>query len=321
MPNLREAIKKCKFPWVLSNVRDVATGAVLGGADYVSVTAMFEAPTVDGRGTVKVGVMGLAEEDWLSCISCVPRASMQYDDLVASANTHAAALRAAGAELVLAVTHFRVPNDERLATEALDVDLILGGHDHMFYASDAAGPRGVTIVKRGTDFQYLKRSTACGCTLEPPEPTANTTRSQGPPPTCRLAQSPPATSARRVHPAIAQQLSVRCSPGSAPPSRSSKSRSPPASQSVTGPRTARRLRRRGPVRAGRPHTRTACCAAAAPQRLNAPAAPTRTARTGVHQRALPMHLSILDLARVVHGCTLPVPLSRPAARWRATAAG
>ena len=35
-----------------------------------------------------------------------------------------------GADYVIALTHMRWPNDERLATEAEAIDLILGGHDH-----------------------------------------------------------------------------------------------------------------------------------------------------------------------------------------------
>ena len=35
-----------------------------------------------------------------------------------------------GAELVVALTHMRLPNDMRLAREAPGIDLVLGGHDH-----------------------------------------------------------------------------------------------------------------------------------------------------------------------------------------------
>ena len=31
---------------------------------------------------------------------------------------------------MVALTHMRWPNDEKLATEAEEIDLILGGHDH-----------------------------------------------------------------------------------------------------------------------------------------------------------------------------------------------
>ena len=37
-----------------------------------------------------------------------------------------------GADYVIALTHMRWPNDERLAQEVDGIDLVLGGHDHDF---------------------------------------------------------------------------------------------------------------------------------------------------------------------------------------------
>ena len=41
-------------------------------------------------------------------------------------------LHRAGAQVVIALTHMRVPNDTRLAEEAPEIHLILGGHDHHY---------------------------------------------------------------------------------------------------------------------------------------------------------------------------------------------
>lgn len=46
-----------------------------------------------------------------------------------------------GCELVIALTHMRWPNDTRLAREAPEVDLVLGGHDHDFHYEQVPGPR------------------------------------------------------------------------------------------------------------------------------------------------------------------------------------
>ena len=37
-----------------------------------------------------------------------------------------------GADLIIALTHMRVPNDMRLLESDADIDLILGGHDHHY---------------------------------------------------------------------------------------------------------------------------------------------------------------------------------------------
>lgn len=36
-----------------------------------------------------------------------------------------------GCKVVIALTHMRTPNDLRLAQEVEEIDLILGGHDHV----------------------------------------------------------------------------------------------------------------------------------------------------------------------------------------------
>merc|ERR1711963_1068566 len=51
-----------------------------------------------------------------------------------------------GAEIVIALTHMRAPNDELLAHEVPEVDLILGGHDH-HYEVKPVGPHGTYVLK------------------------------------------------------------------------------------------------------------------------------------------------------------------------------
>jgi hypothetical protein len=41
-------------------------------------------------------------------------------------------LKFQGCEFVIALTHMRTPNDKKLAEGVEDIDLILGGHDHVF---------------------------------------------------------------------------------------------------------------------------------------------------------------------------------------------
>jgi 2',3'-cyclic-nucleotide 2'-phosphodiesterase (5'-nucleotidase family) len=43
-----------------------------------------------------------------------------------------AVLQAEGAEVVIALTHMRVPNDRKLLKEVADIDVVLGGHDHHY---------------------------------------------------------------------------------------------------------------------------------------------------------------------------------------------
>jgi 2',3'-cyclic-nucleotide 2'-phosphodiesterase (5'-nucleotidase family) len=58
-------------------------------------------------------------------------------------------------DAVIAATHMRAPNDERLARECGDIlDLFAGGHDHHFDVKPIA-PHGCYVLKSGTDFKDL----------------------------------------------------------------------------------------------------------------------------------------------------------------------
>ena len=55
---------------------------------------------------------------------------------------------------MIALTHMRTPNDTRLAELVPEVDLILGGHDHVY---EKRKVNGTVILKSGTDFRQLSR--------------------------------------------------------------------------------------------------------------------------------------------------------------------
>ena len=63
-------------------------------------------------------------------------------------------LRAQGAEIIIALTHMREPNDLKLAQKTPPglIDIILGGHDH-FYAHHIVN--NVHVLRSGTDFKQL----------------------------------------------------------------------------------------------------------------------------------------------------------------------
>lgn len=63
-------------------------------------------------------------------------------------------LREQGAEIIIAVTHQREPNDIKLAEKTPPglIDIILGGHDH-YYAHSVVN--GTHILRSGTDFKQL----------------------------------------------------------------------------------------------------------------------------------------------------------------------
>ena len=86
----------CGFPWLLANVLDVNTREPLGGA---ARTALLDAP-----GGVKVGVVGLAEQEWVETLPMIEPEELEYLDFVTEGRRLASELRAAGADVVVALT-------------------------------------------------------------------------------------------------------------------------------------------------------------------------------------------------------------------------
>ena len=76
--------------------------------------------------------IGLVEKEWLDTLSTINPEEVTYSDYVESGQALAKELRGKGCQFIIALTHMRTPNDLRLAANASEIDLILGGHDHVY---------------------------------------------------------------------------------------------------------------------------------------------------------------------------------------------
>ncbi|XP_019629124.1 PREDICTED: uncharacterized protein LOC109473631 [Branchiostoma belcheri] len=142
---LEDVTMETKFPWLMSNVIDTLTDKPL--ADGLEKTVIV-------WGTKKIGLIGLVEEEWLVTLATVDKDDLKYLDYVEEGRRLAKELKEEGADLVIALTHMRWPNDVRLAEEVEEVDLILGGHDHDY---DVRKVNGKYIVKSGTEFRQFTK--------------------------------------------------------------------------------------------------------------------------------------------------------------------
>ncbi|KAJ1948861.1 hypothetical protein FBU59_001401 [Linderina macrospora] len=182
---LEGLIKRNNFPWVISNLTDKDTG---GPAASGSVTHL-----VKQVGGMRVGIIGIVEKEWLDTLPCLPP-TFQYHDFILEARKMAERLRDRSdpdmsCDLVICLSHMRLPNDIKLADACKDVvDLVLSGHDHFYYLGSgidtfedplrdqvpedsedvrmfegwqterkhlAEGEQGRRLVKSGTDFRDL----------------------------------------------------------------------------------------------------------------------------------------------------------------------
>ncbi|PBP20195.1 putative 5'-nucleotidase [Diplocarpon rosae] len=142
----RHLAKQCSFPWLLANVIDPALG------DDVPLGNAQKTVMLTSSNGIKIGVIGLVEREWLDTINSLPP-DLIYKSVSAVAKELVPGLRAQGAEIIVAVTHQREPNDNKLAqkTDGL-IDIILGGHDHFYKHSIISGTH---VLRSGSDFKQL----------------------------------------------------------------------------------------------------------------------------------------------------------------------
>nr|CAI5831330.1 unnamed protein product [Callosobruchus analis] len=158
---LSQWIPRCEFPWLMSNVLDNETGRPLGGGRITHVVEWA------GR---QIGLVGLVEKGWLDTLGTVNPNETTFLDFVEAGQKLAAQLKQEGCDYVIALTHMRLPNDTKLAENCEEIDLILGGHDHIY---DVRQVNGKYIIKSGTDFrQFSKITVDFGkCSTDSPEVT------------------------------------------------------------------------------------------------------------------------------------------------------
>eukprot|EP00050_Salpingoeca_kvevrii_P002657 m.199199 g.199199 ORF g.199199 m.199199 type:complete len:165 (-) comp10656_c0_seq6:50-544(-) len=118
---LLELVAECTFPWIMSNVR-VGDEPIANAKKYLVLE----------RNGVRVGVMGLAEKEWLDTLPRPPP-NIAFDDFIDVARELNQHLREQeNCRLVIALTHMRLPNDELLAQSVPELDAVFGGHDHFY---------------------------------------------------------------------------------------------------------------------------------------------------------------------------------------------
>ncbi|KIW04160.1 uncharacterized protein PV09_04967 [Verruconis gallopava] len=143
----RNLASQCKFPWLLANVLDPELG------ENVPLANCLPTLMLTSSNGIKVGLIGLAEREWLDTINSLPP-NLIYKSASATAKELAPKLREQGAEIIIALTHQREPNDNKLAENVPEgmLDLVLGGHDHFYNHSFR---NGCHVLRSGTDFKNL----------------------------------------------------------------------------------------------------------------------------------------------------------------------
>ncbi|KAK7894335.1 hypothetical protein LTR67_006096 [Exophiala xenobiotica] len=143
----RSLASRCTFPWLLANVLDPQLG------DDVPLGNAKKTVIITSSNGIKIGLIGFVEREWLDTINSLPP-NLIYKSVSATAAELVPGLREQGAEIIIAITHQREPNDKKLAEKTTDglIDLVLGGHDH-YYSHTLIN--STHVLRSGTDFKQL----------------------------------------------------------------------------------------------------------------------------------------------------------------------
>lgn len=144
----KELIAKTSCPWIITNLLDTTND----DKPFLDLKP-FHVAKHQG---FTIGFLGFAEKEWLDCLSPeIDLTTIKFDDFNESLRKYSKILKEDhGCDLVIAINHMRVPNDQKMAAEnnADVVDLVFGGHDHTYFV-ELNQDTGVHITKSASDFE------------------------------------------------------------------------------------------------------------------------------------------------------------------------
>ncbi|WP_236020590.1 bifunctional metallophosphatase/5'-nucleotidase [Sabulicella rubraurantiaca] len=136
---LRRRVHESRFPWLGANVLG------LDGAPFAGAGTLLR----EEQG-LKIGFVGVLTR--ATADLAVGANDVTFTDEMAALRAGVADLRRRGADIVVALTHLDLAEDERVAREIEGIDLVLGGHDHdPVVKQDSGAP----LVKAGEDAKWL----------------------------------------------------------------------------------------------------------------------------------------------------------------------
>ncbi|MDF2367270.1 5'-nucleotidase C-terminal domain-containing protein [Sneathiella sp.] len=133
-------IAESDFTWLGTNVLD-ASGKVALGAQSAVIVEM---------GGFKVGFFGILTPE--TVFLSQPGEDIQFADVIETSTAAVKSLQEQGAEVIVALTHLDLSEDENLADQVDGLHAVLAGHDHV---AATFVKNGVSVMQSGADGVYL----------------------------------------------------------------------------------------------------------------------------------------------------------------------
>lgn len=97
-----------------------------------------------------MGIFSLAEEEWMDTLIPDYKQILEYIPWQQFADYMIKQLKSEKCDLIIAITHMMRYNDVKLAKKCPQIDLILGGHDHLVVHEQV---NNSILIKSGTNFK------------------------------------------------------------------------------------------------------------------------------------------------------------------------
>ena len=155
-----DMISKLNYPVLNTNIltptKDVATGIIDDDLKLESepLGKCIKSYVYKYNEDVNVGIIGISE-DWGCTLPIKPENGLIYIDFIQECQRSVNQIKKENKiDLMIVLTHSRLLNDKELASKIEGVDLICGGHDHMYFCGMDDDTKTM-IVKSGTDFKNV----------------------------------------------------------------------------------------------------------------------------------------------------------------------
>ena len=156
--NLARFVRGARFPVLSANTDTTNEPALVG---------LLQPHVMMQKGAMKIGIVGLTTLETPTTSS--PGPNLRFTPPAAALARSTAALRANGAQLVIALSHLGIDEDRKMAGHIAGVDVFVGGHSHTLLSDSETGavgpahgafdgPAGRAVVVQAACFgRYLGR--------------------------------------------------------------------------------------------------------------------------------------------------------------------
>lgn len=156
---LANFVRKANFPLLTSNIdfsKDNDLGSLVNDKIKAMKTGVIVPSVIKEINGEQIGIIAVTTADTRLLSS--PASTIRFDDVVESAQAEIDSLVEKGITKIIALTHVGFEEDQRMAKELENLDIIVGGHSHTVVIEPVMicnGNNKTLIVQAGAQSEFL----------------------------------------------------------------------------------------------------------------------------------------------------------------------